>query len=65
LTSTRAQEAIRLRTEEKLTYQQIGDRLGITRQGAHLLVNPETHRAYQREQYRKRREAKELESQSE
>lgn len=54
MASLRAQEAKRLRTEENLTYQEIGDRMGITRQGAHLLINPERHREYQRGRYIKK-----------
>jgi len=49
--SPRALEAQRLRHEEDLTYQEIGNIMGITRQGAHLLVNPDKHRAYQRTFY--------------
>lgn len=50
--SPRGEEAKRLRHEEGLTYQEIGARMGITRQGAHLLVNPEHSREYKKSRYR-------------
>lgn len=53
--SQRAVEAKRLRAEG-LTYQEIGDRMGISRQAAHILVNPANHRAYQRLRYKKLKE---------
>lgn len=44
--SERAKIAKYLRLEHKLTYQAIADILGITRQGAHLLVNREIVNKY-------------------
>lgn len=54
----RQSEAKRLHNEG-LTYEEVGARMGITRQGAHLLVNPEKHRVYQRLNSHKWRKVKE------
>lgn len=53
--SPRADMARHLRHEENLTYQEIADRMGITRQGAHLLVNPERYNKYKREYYHRKK----------
>lgn len=47
----RRERAKFLRYSEGLTYKEIGDMMGITRQAAHLLVNPDRQLEYQRSRY--------------